>query len=60
MYPLFNILTLEQKIEELSKQVKRPYYQGRPTRKQKQLEKLYNLSDASYVRYAQYERKKML
>lgn len=60
MYPLFNILTLEQKIEGLSKQVKRPYYQGRPTRKQKQLEKLYNLSDASYVRYAQYERKKML
>ncbi len=60
MYSLFNILTLEQKIEELSKQVKRPYYQGRPTRKQKQLEKLYNLSDASYVRYVQYERKKML
>jgi hypothetical protein len=51
MFPLFNVLNLEEKIEELHMQIKRPYYRGRPTRKQRQLEKLYGMSNISYRQY---------
>jgi hypothetical protein len=60
MFPLFNVLTLEQKIEDMEKQIKHPYYRGRPTRKQRQLEKLYYLSGESYKHYAKLEHKNML
>lgn len=57
LFGLFNVLALDKKIEELSKQIKRPYYRGKPTRKQKQLEKLYAQAEASYRHYAQFEEK---
>jgi len=40
-FPLFNTIQLETKIEELEEQIKRPYYAGKPTKKQRQLHKLY-------------------
>jgi len=51
MFPLFSILTLEQQIEELHKQIRRPYYQGKPTRKQRRLEKLYAQTGVNYKQY---------
>ena len=43
-YPLFATLTLSKKIEELEAKIKRPYYAGKPTKKQKALDKLHNYS----------------
>lgn len=60
MFHLFNVLTLEDKIEELYKQIKHPYYRGRPTRKQRQLEKLYEMSGENYERYSTLNDKNML
>jgi len=60
MFSLFNAFTLEHKIEELHKQIKRPYYQGKPTKKQRRLEKLYEMSGISYREYAQLEQKNLL
>jgi len=60
MFHLFNVLTLEDKIEELYKQIKHPYYRGRPTRKQRQLEKLYKMSGENYERYSTLNDKNML
>ena len=60
MFHLFNVLTLEDKIEEFYKQIKHPYYRGRPTRKQRQLEKLYKLAGESYERYSTLNDKNML
>lgn len=42
MYHLFSLLSDSQKMEDLENQVKRDYYGGRPTRKQRQLDKLYS------------------
>lgn len=41
-YPLFNTLTLKKKAEDLEKKIKRPYYAGKPTKKQIKLEKIYD------------------
>lgn len=41
-YPLFNTLTLRKKAEDLEAKIKRPYYAGKITRKQIQLEKIYD------------------
>lgn len=60
MFPLFNTFTLEQKIEELHKQIKRSYYRGRPTNKQRRLEKLYEMLRISYREYVQLEQKNLL
>lgn len=60
MFHLFNVLTLEQKIEELRKQIKRPYYRGKPTRKQRQLDKLYGQAGVNYRQYAYLEGENML
>lgn len=38
-FPLFEVLMLRKKIDELLNEIKRPYYAGKPTKKQKQLEK---------------------
>lgn len=59
-FPLFNVLTIEQKIEKLREQIKRPYYRGKPTKKQRQLEKLYSEAGTSYRRYTHLEREGML
>lgn len=59
-FPFFNAITIEDKIEELRKKIKRPYYNGRPTKRQQQLEKLFAQADISYRRYAQLERHKMV
>lgn len=40
-YPLFQILGGSKKIEELEEKIKRPFYNGKPTRKQRQVEKYY-------------------
>lgn len=53
MLPLFNVITIEKKIEELQGQIKRPYYAGKPTRKERQLEKLYTQINANYVQLQQ-------
>ena len=41
IFPMYNVLALERKLEGIIKQIKRPYYRGQPTRKQRQLEKTY-------------------
>ena len=38
----FAVLALSDKVEKLQEQIKRPYYAGKPTRKQRRLEKLEN------------------
>ncbi len=60
MFHLFNVLTLEQKIDELNSQIKRPYYRGKPTRRQRQLDKLYGQASLSYRHFTQLERKKLI
>jgi hypothetical protein len=40
--PLFASLTLGKKMEDLEDKIKTPYYAGKPTKKQKQLDRLYN------------------
>ena len=47
-HPLFSILNAEEKIEELEKQIKTPYYRGRPTRTQRRLERLYRQIGINY------------
>ncbi|BFT95181.1 MAG: hypothetical protein MNSN_04940 [Minisyncoccus archaeiphilus] len=48
MFPLFNVLTIEQKIEELEKSIKCRYYNGKPTKKQKRLDLLYKDLELNY------------
>lgn len=60
MFPLFNVLTIEDKIEELHRQIKYSYYRGKPTRKQRQLEKLYWLSGINYKKYTYHKDDNML
>ncbi|MEI7741274.1 MAG: hypothetical protein WCJ29_02100 [bacterium] len=51
MFPLFSVMTLEKKIEDLQAKIKRPYYAGKPTKKQRRLEKLYDQASAKYRKY---------
>ncbi len=39
-FPLFEALMLRKKIDKLLNEIKRPYYAGKPTKKQRQLEEL--------------------
>ncbi len=55
LFPLFNVLTLQKKMEDLEETIKRPYYNGKPTRKQRQLEKLGLQAGMSYRQYAQHK-----
>jgi hypothetical protein len=48
-YPLFNVMELETKIEQLEEQIKRPYYANKPTRKQQQLLRLYERRFGAYI-----------
>lgn len=48
LFPLFSILNAEQKIEKLEEEIKTPYYRGKPTRKQRRLERLYRQIDRDY------------
>lgn len=60
LFPLFNTLTIRDKIDKLYEQIKRPYYAGKPTRKQRRLNMLYHQSAMSYRLYTQLEKKKMV
>lgn len=55
LFPLFNVLTLQKKMEELQETIQRPYYNGKPTRKQRQLEKLALQAGISFRQYAQHK-----
>lgn len=59
-FPLFNVISLEDKIEKLHSQIKHRYYRGQPTKKQRQLEKLYMMAGISYQRFARLEGKNLL
>ena len=48
LFPLFSLLTIENKIEKLERQIKRHSYKGRPTQKQRRLEQLYRKIDVAY------------
>lgn len=50
-YPLFSALNLEKKIEDLHAKINRTYYAGKPTKKQRRLEKLYKRSSMNYQNY---------
>lgn len=54
-FALFNVLTLQQRMEGLEAKIKRPYYNGKPTRKQRQLEKLGMQAGMSCRQYAQHK-----
>jgi hypothetical protein len=47
-HALFSVLRLEKKIDELQERIKRPYYGGSPTRKQRRLERLYQLAHFNF------------
>lgn len=47
-HPLFSILDIDQKIEKLEEKIKTPYYRGRPTKKQRRLERLYRQAGFLY------------
>lgn len=59
-FPLFNMLILEEKMENLEKQIKRRFYAGGPTKKQKRLDWLYGRSLTSYRRYARLEKENVV
>lgn len=46
---LFATMTTYDKIHELEEEVKRPYYAGRPTRKQRRLDRLYKKAAIGYA-----------
>lgn len=48
LLPLFSILDIDQKIEKLEGQIKTPYYRGKPTRKQRKLDRLYRIAGRYY------------
>ncbi len=47
-HPFFSVLDINQKIEELKEKIKIPYYQGRSTKKQRRLERLYKEAEITY------------
>jgi len=51
MFPLFNTLLIENKIEKLHEKIKRRVYAGKPTKKQQRLEQLYSQASQSYSRF---------
>jgi len=59
-FPLFNVLSLEDKIEKLHAQIKHPYYRDQPTRKQRRLEKLHMQSGINYQQYVRSNPKNLL
>jgi len=59
-FPLFNVLDIEQKIEELYETIKRPYWRGKPTKKQRQLEMLQRQINTNLRKCYQLERQGML
>jgi hypothetical protein len=54
-FALFNVLSLQQKMEEQEAKIKRPYYRGKPTKKQKRLEKLDMQASMSFRQYVQHK-----
>lgn len=60
MLPLFRVFSLDDKIEKLNSQIKRRYYAGKPTRKQKRFEKLCRMADINYAQYERFKDKNLL
>jgi len=60
LFPLFDVLTLNEQIDKLRGQIKRPYYAGRPTKKQRRLERLYERTTISYRSYEQLKKQKVV
>lgn len=60
LFNLFRVLDLKTRIEKLHKQIKRPFYKGKPTRKYQQLEKLQAQAGIMYRNHLKYEDDKML
>lgn len=50
---LFSVLDVAAEMEKLEAKIKRPYYRGKPTRKQRRLERLRYQKVTNYVQYAQ-------
>ncbi|HOX30531.1 MAG TPA: hypothetical protein P5080_05070 [Candidatus Paceibacterota bacterium] len=50
MHPLFETLLTKDKIDKLEKKIKKRFYAGKPTKKQQQLEKLYQRTAINYSR----------
>lgn len=59
-FHLFNTLRVRSKIDDLEQKIKRPYYGGKPTRKQRRVEHLYQQAMTSWHVYNQLEGRKGL
>jgi len=57
---LFNVVYVEKKILELKEKIKRPYYAGRPTKKQRKLERLCGQASNDYNNFTRSKGKTML
>ncbi len=60
LFPLFSAFAIGGKIEKLQEQIKRPYYAGRPTKKQRRLIRLYERSALDYRAYQRLEKQKIV
>lgn len=60
MFPIFNVISLDDKIEKLNEQIKRRYYAGKPTRKQKKFEKLCRMAERNYAQYEGFKNENLL
>lgn len=49
-FQFFEVMSSQQKMDELESKIKRPYYRGKPTRKKKQLLKLQNRALLAYIK----------
>lgn len=57
LFPLFDVMLAENKIEELRGKIKRPYYTGRPTKKQQRLERLYERAGKNFRLYVELDKR---
>ena len=60
LFALFNTLLLRKKIDDIEQTMKRPYYAGKPTRKQRRINGVYRKAGMSYLLYERLEKQKMV
>jgi hypothetical protein len=60
LFPLFDVFNFDDKISALEKQIKRRYYKGKPTKKQRKLERLYRRANINYGKFAKLEKENVL
>ena len=60
MFGLFNLLTIEDKIEKLEMGMRRRYYAGQPTKKQSRLERLRRRGNMGYLNYERLAKQKLV